>query len=549
MKKKIINGLIVDGTGRAPFAGSLEMENELIIRVIDETDMNADQALNRIQNDGFDGEIIDAGGRLVTPGFIDMHRHHDIAALCDPDFGLIEISQGLTSVVAGNCGLGGFPNGGVSAHADWVRAQWDYIEPCLGKVPEDCEIETFPDYLETVEQKDLLINTAAMIGAGAVTMAIKGFEPRPFSDEERAQAVSMVKEAMEAGAAGLSFGIMYIPECYLTFEDRVALARAAAAYDGTVCTHIRGEGDSLVSSIAEVIEICKAAGAKLNVSHFKVTGVKNWGKGILEAIRLIERAREEGMRVTCDAYPYVGGATTALSLIPPSVIEGREISYLGTEEGRKKLAEEIYVKQPGWDNMVESIGFERIVIGSVTLEKNRRFAGMSVTEAAAEMGIAEPCDWFGPFVAEEEGKVGIILMSMSQEDVDLVLQLPYAAVISDSLYGGGDNPHPRLYGSFPRFIREYVAERGVVSIEEAIRKMTSEPAGRMGLKARGLLKAGCVADINIFALDEIRDKATFTDSKQLSDGIYCTIIAGETVMAEGALTENVRMGRLLRREK
>ena len=546
MKKIIRGGLICDGTGRDPFVGDVFIEDDRIAWVASKEDDDLG-IIGAEGRDYKDAEIIDAAGMAVTPGFIDIHRHHDLAALFDPDFGRIEVAQGITLAVAGNCGLGGFPNGGLKDHPDWTKQQWDYIEPCLGKVPENCDIESFPGYLDALEQKDLRINTAAMLGAGAVTMAVKGFDPRPFTEEERKKAVSLVEEAMERGAAGLSFGIMYIPECYLTFEDRVALAKAAAIHNGTVCTHIRGEGDSLVPSIAEVIEICKTAGARLNVSHFKVTGVKNWGKGIVEAIKLIEAARAEGMQVTCDAYPYVGGATTALSLIPPSVIEGKELSFLGTAEGCRKLAEEIYRKQPGWDNMVESIGFDRIVIGSVTLEKNRRFAGKTVTEAAREMGFTEPCDWFGPFVAEEEGKVGIILMSMSQDDVDMVLQLPYAAVISDSLYGGGDNPHPRLYGSFPRFIREYVVERGVVSIQEAIRKMTGDAAGRMRLKNYGLLQPGYMADINVFALNEIRDKATFTESKQLSEGIRYTLIAGDTVVADGKLVEDAYAGKLVRK--
>ena len=231
------------------------------------------------------------------------------------------------------------------------------------------------------------------------------------------------------------------------------------------------------------------------------------------------------------------------------MIEGKELAFLGTPEGIKKLEEEIYRKQPGWDNMVESIGWERVVIGSVTLEKNRIYAGRSVADIARDLGFADPCQWFGPTVAEEEGKVGITIFSMDQQDVDRVLSLPYAALISDSLYGGGDNPHPRLYGSFPRFIREYVRERKVLSLAEAIRKMTSMPAERVGLQDRGVVDVGYAADLNLFDPEKITDKATFTDSRQLSEGIALTLVGGEIAAKNSRRVPDASgAGRVLRRK-
>lgn len=531
MVRKIINGMIYTGEGKEPFLGGVEIKDGKILRVFK----------GPSRDEGAD--VIDAQGRVVTPGFVDIHRHHDMAALYDPEFGKIELAQGITTAIGGNCGLGGFPN-----DPQWIKEQMDYIEPVMGRAPLDTPIHSFPEYLDALDAKDLPLNVGMLVGAGAVTMAVKGFDPRPYTAEERQKAAALVAEAMQKGAVGLSFGIMYVPEAYLSFDDRVALAAECGKYGGTVCTHIRGEGDSLVASVEEVIAICKEANVPLNISHFKVTGVRNWGKGINEAIKKIEEARAAGQKVTCDAYPYNGGATTAMSLIPPSVIEGKPISFLGTEEGGKKLEEEIYKLQPNWDNMVESIGWERVVIGSVTLEKNRIYSGRNVEEIAKEMGESDPSAWFGRFVAEEEGKIGIIIMSMSQDDVDQVLQLPYAAIISDSLYGGGDNPHPRLYGSFPRILREYVKERKVMSLEEAIRKMTGAPAERMGLKGKGLLKEGYDADINIFELEKVQDKATFVNSRQLATGIDMTIIGGEIAAENSIMKEERRFGALVRKE-
>lgn len=532
MIRKIINGRICDGSGNEPFLGGVEIQNGKIVRIF------------RGPSRDFGDDVIDACGKVVTPGFVDIHRHHDLAALYDPEFGKIELAQGITTAIGGNCGLGGFPNDPAC-----IKEQMDYIEPVMGRAPLDTGVHSFPQYLDALEAKGLPLNVGMLVGAGAVTMAVKGFDPRPYTDEERKKAAALVAEAMQHGAVGLSFGIMYVPEAYLSFEDRVALAKECGKYGGTVCTHIRGEGDSLAASVEEVISICKEAKVPLNISHFKVTGVRNWGKGIDEAIRKIEKARAEGQIVTCDAYPYNGGATTAMSLIPPSVIEGKPVSFLGTEEGGKKLEEEIYKLQPNWDNMVESIGWERVVIGSVTLEKNRIYSGRNVQEIAEGMGEKDPSAWFGRFVAEEEGKIGIIIMSMSQDDVDRVLQLPYAAIISDSLYGGGDNPHPRLYGSFPRILREYVKERKVMSLEEAIHKMTSAPAERMGLKGKGLLKEGFDADINIFDLEKVEDKATFVNSRQLSAGIDMTLIGGEIAAENSLMKEDAAFGRLIRKGK
>ncbi len=532
MVRKIINAMIVDGTGAEPFLGGIEIREGRITRVFRGTSRDPGE------------DVIDARGLFLTPGFVDIHRHHDIAAMYDPSFGDLELAQGITTAVAGNCGLAPFPN------ADRTRqAQFDYIEPCLGRMDPQVEEHLLSEYMDRLDERKLPLNVAFLTGAGACATAAMGYENRPFTAEERAQAVDYIKDAMEHGALGMSFGIMYLPECYLAREDMVAMARECGAWGGMVSCHIRGEGDSLVESVKEIISICKEAGVPLNISHFKATGVRNWNKGILEAIEIIEQARAEGQIVTCDAYPYTGGATTALSLIPPSVIEGKELAFLGTPEGIKKLEEEIYRKQPGWDNMVESIGWERVVIGSVTLEKNRIYAGRSVADIARDLGFDDPCQWFGPLVAEEEGKVGITIFSMDQQDVDRVLSLPYAALISDSLYGGGDNPHPRLYGAFPRFIREYVRERKVLSLAEAIRKMTSMPAERVGLQDRGVVDVGYAADLNLFDPEKITDRATFTDSRQLSEGIALTLVGGEIAAKNSRRVPDASgAGRVLRRK-
>ncbi len=520
MIRKIVNGRIYDGSGAKPFLGSVELEDGRIVRV-------------RAGAEKPEGaEVIDAHEMAVTPGFVDIHRHHDIAALYDESFGELELAQGITTAVAGNCGLSPFPN-----HPQRSAQQFAYIEPCLGKMPPDTKLHLFSDYMQVLAKKELPLNVAALVGAGACAAAAMGYETRGFTPAEREEAIAYIRDAMQSGALGMSFGIMYTPECYLSEEDMIAMARECARQGGIVSCHIRGEGNGLLDSVKEILTICQKAEAPLNISHFKATGIANWGRSIGQAIEEIEKARKAGQRVTVDVYPYTGGATTALSLIPPCVTEGRPLSYLGTPEGAARLRQEIEREHPGWDNMVKSIGWQRTIIGSVTREENRRYCGKSVADIMQELGLEDPCEWLGQLIAEEDGKVGCIIMSMSQEDVDTVMKLPYAAIISDSLYGGGDNPHPRLYGSFPRVLHEYVGQRRVLSMQEAVHKMTAMPAERVGIWDRGRIQAGYIADINIFDPEAIRDLATFTEPKQLSQGIAYTLIGGEPakIGAQGRL--------------
>ncbi|MBO6158681.1 MAG: amidohydrolase family protein [Firmicutes bacterium] len=529
MIRKIINARIVDGSGEAPFLGGVEIKDGRINRVF--RGPSRDRA----------EDVLDAQGMVLTPGFVDIHRHHDIAALLDPEFGSIELAQGITTAVCGNCGLAPFPN------SDRTRAmQFRYIEPCLGKMPEDTPIHLVSEFMDALEEKKLPIHVGVLVGAGACASSVIGYEHRGFTSEERQQAVMLVRDGMEHGALGLSFGIMYEPECYLSREDQVAMAREAGLAGGFVSCHIRGEGDSLVESVKEIIGICEEASVPLNISHFKSTGLKNWNKAIFEAIDVIESARARGVRVTCDAYPYNAGATTAMSLIPPEVLEGRSTDYLATDEGISHLKRLIYQKIPGWDNMVESIGWDRVVIGGVNLAKNREYAGKSVQQISDALGM-DPTEFFARLVAEEEGKVGITIFSMSETDVEQVLKLPYSVVISDSLYGGMEHPHPRLYGSFPRFLRKFVVEDGVLSLEEAVRKMTFLPAKRVGLKDRGLIEPGYAADLNLFDLQSITDQADFVNPKQLAEGIFLTLVEGKEAAANSRRLEGA-YGKLLRKQ-
>jgi N-acyl-D-amino-acid deacylase len=516
----IKNGTVYDGSGDHPQQKNVLVEGDKITAVTEREDIDADQ-------------VIEARGLTVTPGFIDTHRHCDIDALYRPDFGTIELAQGLTAIIGGNCGLAPIP--APKAHRKEI---FDFIEPCLGAAPEQLQMEHYHEYIEALEARELPLHVGSYIGAGALKAAIKGYGKSAFTQSEMEQAKAYIREGMEAGAVGLSMGLMYQPECYSSREELVALASCAAPFGRPLTCHIRGEGDNLISSVKEITEIAKQAGVPLNISHFKATGVKNWGKAIHQAIDLVEAARSSGQDITVDFYPYCGGSTTLISLLPPSVMgESIEqtLDQLAAVGGKELLRRELYREHSGWDNMALAIGWERILISSVNRESNRKYAGKSFKEAAGLAGYEEPSDFVCDLLVQEQGKVSIIVLSMSQEDVDTVARLPYSMVISDSLYGPGDCPHPRLYGSFPKIIREYVLERSVLSMEEAIRKMTLLPAKRLSLKGRGMLREGYHADINLFHAEQLRDYAVYDNPRRLCTGIQTSIIDGRIAVSQGEI--------------
>jgi N-acyl-D-aspartate/D-glutamate deacylase len=520
MKTLIKNGLIYDGSGQAPQRKNILIENDKIAAITEQKDIRAD-------------ETIDASGHAVTPGFIDTHRHCDLDALYNPEFGKIELAQGLTSIIGGNCGLAPIP-----APEPYRNEIMNFIEPCLGAAPKQMSMVHFAEYMKALEEKELPLHVGSYIATGTLKASMKGYGKAPFTKQEMERAKTYIREGLEAGAAGLSMGVMYQPECYSSIEEMVELVSAAAPYGRPLACHIRGEGDNLLSSVQEIIEIARRAGVPLNISHFKATGVKNWKVLIARAIDLIEAARAKGEDITVDFYPYCGGSTTLFSLLPPSVMEDsvqETLQKLSGSSGKKQLLSEIYREHLGWDNMVTAIGWERILISSVQKEENKRFSSLSFQAASDMAGYDDPAAFLCDLLVMEEGKVGIIVLSMSQVDVDTVARLPYSMVISDSLYGSGDYPHPRLYGSFPKIIREYVKQRKVLTMEEAIKKMTFLPAKRLSLKKRGLLREGYYADINLFREEQLTDYAVYENPKQLCTGFRAVFIDGKKTVSEDQL--------------
>lgn len=515
------NATIVDGSGKASYKASVLVDDGRIIRV------------DRSCRTATAEQVFDAEGYVLAPGFIDVHRHCDIKPFLDPSFGDAMLRQGITTTIVGNCGISmtpANPDPGIRRQAD------DYDEPVMGPAFEG--ISSFPGYVDALSAMDLPVNMGALIGTGNLRIAVNGFSPEALDDTGLARAHKIMEEAVRKGLHGFSSGLMYLPECHASEDDFKKLLSPIAGSDLVWATHIRGEGDSLVQSIREVVDIAECLDLNLEISHFKSCGMVNWRKEIFKAIAIIEEARAAGVRVSCDFYPYDGGSTTLLSMFPPAFAGGGPdavVKACQDPEGVAALRDALERTYDGWDNYAKSLGWDRVIISSVTDEEDRKFIGLDMVDACVKNGFADPVELAAYLVAKTHGRASIITLSMCQDDIDTVARLPYSIVISDSIYAPTDHPHPRMYGAFPKIIRSYVNERGILGLEEAVHKMTGLPAVKYGIEGRGLVEEGMCADLNLFKPGLFRDWATYTDPAAFASGLEMCMIAGKVAVRSDAI--------------
>lgn len=527
LDRLIKNARIIDGTGSPWYRGSLGIKGERIVYV------GQDRPLNTL-------ETIDAGGQVVTPGFVDVHTHDDLAVLKKPVHSP-KLLQGVTSAVLGNCGFGGAPV--AYAHRSKLA---EYIAPVLGTYPNKFSWCSFQSYLEDLSENPASVNLVSQVAHGPIRIAVMGFEARHATIDEIEKMCGLVSEAMQAGAVGLSLGLLYAPGCYADNRELIALASTAAREGGILNCHIRTEGNSLLDSLCEVMDIAEAANSPLHISHLKVVGQKNWGT-IERALDLIEDRRCQGLDITCDIYTYTAGSSTLLSLLPPWVSSGgaeEAVARLRNPAQRDKIKLDLEKDHPGWDNFVAMLGWERVIISSVESKENRCIEGLSLLEIASARK-SHPADCLMDLLVEEKGKVTMILHQMSEEDVKSVLRSEYAMVGSDGLPLETGRIHPRHYGTFPRMLAHYVRDERIMPLEQAVRKMTSISARRFGLKNRGLIAEGMKADLVIFNPSKIQDTATFEDPRQYPTGINYVLVNGK-VASTGTQPSGVYNGALTR---
>jgi N-acyl-D-amino-acid deacylase len=401
--------------------------------------------------------------------------------LLDRPEGEIKLSQGVTTEVVGNCGMTPAPFS--PQHLDSLRT---CVEPVLGTTEREWSWKTLEGYMECLRGARPSGNVATYVGHGTLRIAAMGFENRPASGEEPDLMKGMLGEAMQAGAIGLSLGLMYTPGSYTSREELVELCSMLPQYDGVLATHIRGEGRSLISSLEEVIWIARQSGCSLQVSHLKAAGRSNWGS-VLRAMELLEDARSGGLDVACDVYPYTAGSTFMITLLPLWVLEGgvsRALERLRDSAVRKKIREEIAREQEDWDNLMASTSWDSVYVSSLGGGRDPDLEVKHLAQIGEERGMAPP-ECMMDLLIEHDGKVSMIFFHMAEEDVEKVLGWDYSLVASDSLHFQAEKPHPRSYGPFPRVIAKCcVREDGTLTLERAVRKMTSFPARRFRPAAR-----------------------------------------------------------------
>jgi len=522
----IENGRILDGAGNPWFRGDIGIRGGKIAQI---GSLKKEQAAERI----------DASGLAVAPGFIDIHSHSDVVPLmASQDTG--KILQGVTTEVVGVCGVTVTPFSPKN-----IELLKKYCAPFFTGANLTWDWPEVKDFLQAVEKARPIVNFGMFAGHGTIRIAVMGFEDRDPTAAELEQMKELAVRAVEQGAFGMSSGLVYPPGIFAKPGEIIEICRAIADAGAIYESHIRNETDGVAEAVSEAIEVAEKAGIPVQIAHHKTAGIRNWGKSA-ETLRLIDAARDRGLDVTFDVYPYVAASTSLVSLLPPWTHEGGIKKLLGrleSGENRARISRELEEGLPGWQNFYKASGWDKIIVSSC--RKNKGYEGKTLLEIAAAKGIG-PAEALFDVLLEEDGDVLMVLFMMAEEDVAAILRHPAAMIGSDGLYSSG-KPHPRYYGTFPRVLGKYVRQDKVLSLAEAVRKMTSAPARRLGLKDRGLLLEGMAADIVAFDPATVEDRATYMDPQQPPVGIEYVLVNGQVAVRRGEYT-GVLAGKVLRKK-
>lgn len=515
----IRNATIYDGSGEAPFAGSIAINGEKIAAVGD---------LGNAQ-----GEIeIDADGKAVAPGFINMLSWATTSLIADGK-SQSDIRQGVTLEVFGE----GWSEGPLTEEMkQQILAQ-------QGDFTYNIEWTTLGEYMDYLVEKGISPNIASFVGATTVRIHELGEEDRPPTAEELARIKELVRVAMQEGALGLGTSLIYTPAFYAKTDELIALAKVASEHGGIYISHMRSEGNRLLEALDELITIAREADIPAEVYHLKAAGKENWDK-LDDVIKKIEAARAEGLQITADMYTYIAGATGLDASMPPWVQEGgfdKWRARLMDDAIRKKVKEEMVEKTDEWENLGLAAGPEGMLLVGFKSDSLKLLTGKTVAEVA-EMRGTSPQDVIIDLVIEDESRVETVYFLMSEENIERQIALPWMTFCSDaaSLAPEGvflkRNPHPRAYGNFARLLGKYVRDQQVIPLEEAIRRLTSLPAENLNIRQRGKLEKGYFADVVVFDPATIRDHATFEKPHQYSTGVQHVFVNGAQVLKDGEHT-------------
>ncbi len=522
----IKGGRVFDGLGNEPVETDIGIKDGLI------KEMGNIPAARSIS-------VVEADGLAVCPGFVDAHDHTDVQLLVNPK-AESSIRQGITTLVSGNCGSSPFPV------ADEILEEIkENLNDIYGLELTWRDIDGFYSKLE---QAGIALNYSSLVGHGTIRGAAMGFNNRPPTGEELEKMKTMVADNIDKGAVGISTGLVYEPGSFADPDEVTELCTVAARHGGIYATHMRNEGDTLIESLDETIETARRAGIPLQIAHFKVAYPRNWDK-IDAALKKVEEAKQEGIEIFCDRYPYIAGSTGLSYYFPQWVKEGT------TEEFIARLQDpslESRIREAVAEDEKKLGSWDKVLIASVVTEKNKPCQGKSVLENANDAG-KKPYEFMRDLIVEEKNRVGMVTFMMSEENTKRILAHPLVGIGTDGSavapYGvlGEDNPHPRLYGTFPRVLGKYVREEKIAPMQEMVKKMTSIPARRFGFEKRGVLEPDHFADIVIFNENNVIDKATWTDPHQYSVGIEYVLVNGQVVIERGEHT-GALPGKVLRKK-
>ncbi len=540
MRLLIRDARILDGTGAPARRGDLTIEDDTIAALDDAAAPD---------------EVLDAGGMVVAPGFIDMHSHGDFTLPGEPE-AHAKILQGVTTEVVGNCGLGLAPAN------DQVERFYELISPVIfGERGGGCSAD-LDAYRARLHERRISVNAACLVPHGNVRCAVMGMEEREATDLETEHMRELVQRVMDQGAFGLSTGLVYPPGAFASTEEIIELAKAVRPFDGIYASHMRDEGARVMESIDEVLRIGREAGVRVQISHHKAAGRFNWGR-TKATLRKVEEARRDGVDVHSDVYPYTAGSTVLSAMfVPLWAFEGSEnalLERLKDPATRARIVKESkerllgFVRLPG---VLDRVFPKRVLLPFIlselskvvvisSVKRQHHYEGKSLAEIARSRG-QELYDAMLDLLVEEETAVAAIAHVMHERDVTRVIAHPTTMFGTDGFPQREGKPHPRTFGTYPRILEHYVRERGVLTLEQAVHKMTGMVAAKIGLADRGIIRPGAKADLVIFDPENVRDRSSFADPRQSPSGVAHVFVNGTWTVKNGQHT-GARAGRVLSR--
>jgi N-acyl-D-amino-acid deacylase len=515
----ITNARIIDGTGAPAVTGAVGIRGGRIV------------AVGRVDTPA--ARTIDAGGKVLAPGFIDPHSHSDFSLLVDGN-AESKIRQGVTTEVIGESGSVA-PRRAPTAGEETPETRGTGVRPSW---------TDFSGYFAAVTRSKISVNLLSYVGLGQVREFVMGNDDRAPTADELAKMTEIVAEAMKQGAYGVATGLIYSPNAYAKLDELVALSKPAAAAGGLYASHLRYDGDKLRDGLDEAIAIGEGAHIPVHIFHFKVTGRKNFGR-MKEAIAIVEAAKKRGVEIAADQYPYVASSTGLSQTIPPWAHEGggaKLADRLKDPATRAKIRREMDDPNPSWENRLLSAGtWHNVQLASIGPATFKKFEGMRVDDAAKAAG-QDPYEFVFALLIASRGNVGCVWYIIDEADLKLAMRQPWVSVGSDgsALATSGPLrsgvPHPRNFGTFPRVLGKYVREEHVITLEQAVHKMTGLTASQLHIKDRGAIKNGLAADLVIFDPATVADRATFTDPFQYPIGIETVVVNGTIVLDNGRHT-------------